>query len=138
MFDSRMEFLGFCRSPSQPNTIGDGNCGPRALCDQLNLATNDPDPDFSQDDHIFARRSTVSYIKKQVASKKLDSEFLEPTPARYLAHMSKSGVFADALFLQSFAKMIEKDLIIIPVHSKTGTATGSIGDFKDFTWIKGK
>lgn len=38
-----MEFLGFGRSPSQQNTIGDGNCGPRALCDQLNLDF----PDFT-------------------------------------------------------------------------------------------
>ena len=136
MFDSRMQLLGFTRSPSQTNTLGDGNCAPRALCDQLNLATNDPEPDFSEEDHMYARRCTVSYIKKQVANKSLDAEYLVPSPAIYLASMSKHGVFVDALFLQYFAKMLEKDVIIVPVHPSSGS--GFIGDFKDFTWVMGK
>ena len=128
-----MQFLGFGRSPSQQNTIGDGNCGPRALCDQLNLDTNDPDPDFGQDDYSFARRATVSFIKKEVAAKRLDSAFFEPSPAAYLATMAKNGIFVDNLFLQYFAKLVEKDIIIIPVHPKTTKP----GDFPDFTWVKG-
>ena len=34
-FNMRMSFLGFKRSPSQPDTQGDGNCGIYALLDQL-------------------------------------------------------------------------------------------------------
>ena len=135
-FNKRMETLGFARSPSQPNTIGDGNCGPRALCDQLNLQTNDQDSDFSQDDFTFARRATVTFIKKEFAAKRLAPEFLEPSPAVYLQTMAKDGIFIDNLFLQYFAKLVEKDIIILPVHPQSGR--GSIGDFPDFTWVKGK
>ena len=46
--------------------------------------------------------------------------------AIYLNSMSKHGVFVDALFIQYFANMLEKDVII--VHPSTGS--GYIGDFK--------
>ena len=136
LFGSHMQLLVFTRSPSQINTLGNGNCAPRALCDQLNLATNDPELDFSQEDHMYARHCTVSFIKKKVSAKSLDAEYLVPSPAIYLASMSKHGVFVDALFIQYFAKMLEKDVIIVPVHPSTGS--GFIGDFKDFTWVMGK
>ena len=134
MFDRRMKSLGFSRSPSQQNTIGDGNCGPRALCDQLNLKTNDADPDFGSDDYTFARRSTIRFIKQQVASKQLDSEFLLPSPAAYMKEMATEGTYVDNLFLQSFAQMVQKDILIIPVHPRN-VCTGSLGSFRDFTWI---
>ena len=54
------------RSPSHQNTTDDGNCGPRALCDQLNLDTNDPDPNFEPEDNTVARRAPVSFMKKEV------------------------------------------------------------------------
>ena len=137
MFDRRMQSLGFSRSPFQPDTLGDGNCDPRALCDQLNLVTADTDPDFGRDDHTFARRSTIRFIKQQVASKKLDSDFLLPSPAGYMKEMASDGTYIDNLFLQSFAKMVEKDIVIIPVHSRT-VSSGFIGSYEDFTWIKGE
>ena len=51
----RMSFLGFKRSPSQPDTQGDGNCGIYALLDQLNLPSNGPLPIFERDEAVFAR-----------------------------------------------------------------------------------
>ena len=135
-FDERMQVLGFKRSSSQPNTLGDGNCGPRALCDQLNLSTNDEDPDFGRDDHTFLRRSTVRFMKQQVALKNLDGNFLAPSPAEYLTEMASEGTYVDNMFLQSFSKMVEKDILIMPVHART-TCTGSLGYYQDFTWIKG-
>ena len=54
-FDERMRFLGFERSPSQPCTLGDGNCGVYALLDQLNLTTSEELPMFERDDALFAR-----------------------------------------------------------------------------------
>ena len=48
----------------------------------------------------------------------------------------EDGIFIDNLFLQYFAKLVEKDIIILPVHPQSGR--GSIGDFPDFTWVKGK
>lgn len=54
-FDERMAFLGFERSPSQPRTLGDGNCGVYGLLDQLNLPTSDPLPRFERDEALFAR-----------------------------------------------------------------------------------
>ena len=54
-FDERMTFLGFERSPSQPCTLGDGNCGVYGLLDQLNLPTSDPMPRFDRDEALFAR-----------------------------------------------------------------------------------
>ena len=54
-FDERMNFLGFERSPSQPFTLGDGNCGVYSLLDQLNLPTSDPLSMFERDDALFAR-----------------------------------------------------------------------------------
>ena len=95
--------LGFSRSPTQPYTLGDGNCGPRALCDQLNLKSNDDDPDFGKDDHTFARRSTVRFIKKQIATKKMDACFLTPSPTVYMNEMASDGTFVDNIFIQVFA-----------------------------------
>ena len=54
-FDQRISSLGFTRSPSQPDTLGDGNCGIYALLDQLNLPSSEPDPFFGRDDSLFAR-----------------------------------------------------------------------------------
>ena len=54
-FDKRMSSLGFERSPSQPNTLGDGNCGLYALLDQLNLPSSGPLPMFERDEVLFAR-----------------------------------------------------------------------------------
>ena len=59
-FDERMSSLGFVRSPSQPDTIGDGNCGLYALLDQLNLPGSEPDPFFERDDSLFARSAEVN------------------------------------------------------------------------------
>ena len=84
LFDSRMQLLVFTKSPSQINTLGNGNCAPRALCNQLNLATNDPELDLSQEDHMYARHCTVSFIKKKVSAKSLDAEYLVPSPVIYL------------------------------------------------------
>ena len=54
-FDARMMTLGFERSPSQRNTVGDGNCGIYSLLDQLNLPYQDSDPIFGVDDSVYAR-----------------------------------------------------------------------------------
>ena len=54
-FDKRMSSLGFERSPSQPNTLGDGNCGLYALLDQLNLPSSGPLPMFERDEVLFVR-----------------------------------------------------------------------------------
>ena len=54
-FDERMATLGFKRSPSQPDTRGDGNCGLYALLDQLNLPVNGPLPMFERGEALFAR-----------------------------------------------------------------------------------
>ena len=54
-FDARIRQLGFDRSPSQPDTVGDGNCGIYALLDQLNLPHQGPNQLFEVDDFQFAR-----------------------------------------------------------------------------------
>ena len=50
-----MSQLGFKRSPSQQDTVGDGNCGIYALLDQLNLPYQDVDPMFGIGDAEFVR-----------------------------------------------------------------------------------
>ena len=52
-FDARMATLGFHRSPTQPSTVADGNCGLYAMLDQLNRI--EPDHFFDRDDALFAR-----------------------------------------------------------------------------------
>ena len=95
--------LGFSRSPTQPFTLGDGNCDPKALCDQLSLKSNFADSDFGNDDHTFTRRSTVWFIKKQIAFKKLDASFFTPSPTVYMNDMASDGTFVDSIFIRVFA-----------------------------------
>ena len=40
------------------------------------------------------------------------------------------------VMVPAFAHMVDKDILIIPVHRRD-TCSGSIGDYPDFTWIKG-
>ena len=59
IFDVRMAGLGFVRSPTQPDTLGDGNCGIYALLDQL---SSDPSPMFEVGDEVLARFVSISRI----------------------------------------------------------------------------
>ena len=134
-FDSRMESLGFTRSPSQPNTIGDGACGVRALCDQLNQ--DGSESMFGPDDHEFLRRYTVMQAPQLVRQKVLDEEFFEPNVKKWCLTMSKNHEFIDNMFLLVFAQVLERDVIVIPVHRETNAGSLFSGN-GDFRWIKGR
>ena len=133
-FDERMSSLGFHRSPTQPNTIGDGACGVRALCDQLNVSSDDAM--FGRDDHQFARRYITMQARDMVRRGELDSAFFVPNVKEWCLRMAKNAEFVDNLFLMVFALVQERDIIIIPVHrgSSAGTLNAGNGDFR---WIRG-
>ena len=131
-FDTRMKSLGFKRSPSQPNTVGDGACGIRALCDQLSLCCDDPM--FGPEEHVLARCSTAIQAKYMVKRQELDTGFFEPNVADWCTRMSKNNEFIDNIFLLIFSQVQERDIVVIPVHK--GSAAGSDGN-GDFRWIKG-
>jgi hypothetical protein len=133
-FDARMQFLGFKRSPSQPNTIGDGACGVRALCDQLHLSCSDPM--FGPDEHVLARRCTATTAKTMVKKKELDNCFFEPNVSEWCTRMSKNSEFIDNIFLYVFAQTQERDIVVIPVHRESAAGSESPGN-GDFRWIKG-
>ena len=133
-FDARMESLGFKRSPSQPNTIGDGACGVRALCDQLSLCSNDPM--FGPEEHVLARRYTATQAKSMVKRQELDSCFFEPNVSDWCMRMSRNSEFIDNIFLLIFAQVQERDIVVIPVHKESAAGNDFAGN-GDFRWIKG-
>ena len=132
-FDNRMNSLGFKRSPSQPNTIGDGACGVRALCDQLNISS---EAMFGPDDHELARKYTASQARLLVKSKVLEEEFFEPDVNQWCTRMSRNSEFIDNIFLLVFAYVQDRDIVVIPVHRETAPGTYFAGN-GDFRWIKG-
>ena len=134
-FDSRMASLGFKRSPTQPNTIGDGACGIRALCDQLSISTTETM--FGKDDHEFARKCIAMQAKLMVRGKVLDEAFFEPNVNEWSLRMSQNSEFIDHIFLQVFCLVLERDIVVIPQYRETaaGALFGGNGDFR---WIRGK
>ena len=133
-FDERMTALGFKRSPSQPNTIGDGACGVRALCDQLHLSCSEPM--FGPEEHVLARRFTATQAKAMVKRQEMDNCFFEPNVTVWCTRMSKNNEFIDNLFLYVFAQVQERDIVVIPVHRESAAGSVSAGN-GDFRWIKG-
>ena len=120
-FEQRMNSLGFKSSPTQSNTIADGNCGVRALCDQLNIFSDDPM--FGQGEHDLARRYTVNQAKQLVKQGIIDPAHFEPDVPKWCSKMAKNGEYVDNIFLLVFAIIQERDIVIIPVHP--GSAAGS-------------
>ena len=129
-----MSSLGFKRSPSQPNTIGDGACGVRALCDQLNLSCSDPM--FGPEDHLFARRYTTLQAMPMVKRRVLECSFFEPNVKEWTMRMSNNSEFIDPIFLLIFGRVKERDIISIPVHRESATGDEFAGN-GDFRWIRG-
>ena len=52
-------------------------------------------------------------------------------PDAYLKKMGTRGTFADGIFLKYFAKILNRDIVILPVHPESCTVV------QQFTWIKG-
>ena len=134
-FEQRMASVGFKSSPTQPNTLGDGACGVRALCDQLNLFTDDPM--FGRDEHDLARRYTVNQAKQLVKKGRIDPSHFEPDVPNWCSRMSRYHEYVDSIFLLVFAIIQERDIVIIPVHPETAEGSEFAGN-GDFRWIKGK
>ena len=131
-FDDRMTFLGFKRSPTQPNTIGDGACGVRALCDQLSSSCTDPM--FGPEDHEFARRYTAMKARQMVRGHVIDQAVFEPNVNEWCTRMSKNHEFIDNIFLLLFARLLDRDIVVIPVNKKSAAGNDFAGN-GDFRWI---
>ena len=125
--ENALRILKFQTSPTQRRTIGDGNCGPRALLNQI--LENKLGLAFKHDQHSELRHWVVQMTKLFVMSGQISWPF-EETVDQWELRMSRSGVFVDNLWLLGAAKAMRSDIIIIPTKSSSAA-------HKDmFTWIR--
>ena len=61
----------------------------------------------------------------------ISGEFFTPSPEEYLVNMSKNHTFVDNLFLMFFASIVDRDIIILPMHPESALVNS------EFTWIFG-
>ena len=61
----------------------------------------------------------------------LEEGFFVPDSKTYLANMARDGTYVDNLFLKTFAVVVKRDIIILPVHPESALVN------REFTWVFG-
>ena len=120
------------RNPSQLRTIGDGDCGPRSVLDQLmNGRTK---VNFKDDDFLGVKCWVVRMMELQIMAGQIHWPYDDEQAMSYenwAERMKRKGEFVDNIWFQGLAKATGSDVIIIPTHAESA-------DFKSlFTWIRG-
>ena len=130
----RLLALGLTLSPSQPSTLGDGNCFVHALLDQIQY-----------DDRLkYFASLDISKLRKKIASSLEDNinngrifwvheegsidKFGEGTAGltseSWERKMSTDGEFCDHIFLQLAAITLNRDIVVVPIFSESATIDG--------------
>ena len=76
---------------------------------------------------MYVIKEMKSALKKGL----IEEGFFWPSPAAYLAEMSKNFTFIDNLFLKFFAVITKRDIIVLPLHPESALVN------QEFTWIFG-
>jgi hypothetical protein len=86
---------------------------------------------FVPEDHEFTRRYTAMQARQMVRGHVIDQAVFEPNVNEWCTRMSKNHEFIDNIFRLLFACLLERDIVVIPVHKEFAAGNG------DFRWIQG-
>ena len=123
----RVESLGFRFSSSQPFTRGDGNCMLYALFDQLQKC-NHPILQNLKSSHDL-RLYVCSKLMEQIESNNIFwvQNF---SPQSWLDKMRCNSYWCDDVFLQIFANIFNKHVILIPLNPSSAHHAGMYQDIR--------
>ena len=105
-------------------TIGDGNCGPRAICDQLNMSWHQEESLFGPEDYKEFRAQMMFALRQQLRDKRLSRDIVDNFSPDYVAKMREDGKYVDHIFMQVVANFCSSDIIIIPIFPENGAVEG--------------
>ena len=124
LIDLRMEELGLCRHPLQPDTPADGNCTVWSAAVQLVPTSTTLDLAFIQ----TFREEVVQLLPEVLETELLSWVCLAPapdmTPEQWMAKMVRPGEYADLVWLQLLAIRHDSDVMVFPCFPEPGWEGG--------------
>ena len=78
---------------------------------------------------LYFRKYVITEMKNALRTGSIDEEFFCPDSVSYLARMGKNFTFIDNLFLKFFAVLINRDIIVLPLHPESALINRIFGIF---------
>ena len=123
LFEERMTGLGFRRSRTDPQTEADGDCALWAVLDGYNNIESNAL--FDREDSAILRQMVVQSLRTELRRQGPQGDLRcqmiasHNSPEAYLDWMKIRGHFADHIFIQMMASIIQHDIILLSVHPET-------------------
>lgn len=120
--DRRIREEGLQRCPGQPYTPRDGNCGPRAILHVLATVKAHKCEEYEEGEPDIFRKLVCHYFLRQVKEGVL--HYSEGNILDWHDKMKKSGTHVDYYWMTSCARMLDRDIILIPTSTASATEIG--------------
>ena len=120
--DRRIRDEGLQRCPGQRFTPRDGNCGPRSILHILATVTAHQCEEYDEEEPDIFRKLVCHYFLRQVKEGHL--HYSEGNIQDWHVNMKKSGTHVDYYWMTGCARMLDRDIHLIPTGTSSATVIG--------------
>ena len=120
--DRRIRDEGLQRCPGQRFTPRDGNCGPRSILHILATVTAHQCEEYDEEEPDIFRKLVCHYFLRQVKEGHL--HYSEGNIQDWHVNMKKSGTHVDYYWMTGCARMLDRDILLIPTSTSSATEIG--------------